>query len=98
MVFPLLTRGVLEQFGDVRTLCQILFVLLLRDDVKSQGWLLGKKLISGLKDFKPSFLDREKEFEDFIIGVDENGKEILHTCNPEKLADYFGKNPSAPHF
>jgi len=66
--------------------------------IKSQGWLMGKKLIAGLKDFKPKLFDRDEEYEDFIIGVDENGKEILHTCNPEKLSNYFGKNPGAPHF
>jgi len=68
-----------------------------RDDIKSQGWLMGKKLISGLKNFGPKILDKE-EYEDFIIGVDEDGKEILNTCNPEELANYFGKNPGAPHF
>jgi len=69
------------------------------DDTKSQGWLMGKKLIAGLKDFKPDIFGRsEEKYEDFIIGIDENGKEILHTCEGDKLANFFGKNPGAPQF
>jgi len=34
----------------------------------------------------------------FIIGVDEEGKEVQHTSNPDKLSNYFGANPSAPHY
>jgi len=30
-----------------------------RGDTSSQGWLLGKKLIAGLKDYKPSILGKE---------------------------------------
>ena len=67
-------------------------------DKNSYGWLMGKKLILGLKDFKPKLFSREEEYENFIIDVDEDGKEILHTCDPEKLSNYFGKNPGSPHF
>lgn len=66
---------------------------------KSQGWLLGKKLIPGLKDFKPKLFGREeRKFVDFVIGIDENGKEILHTCDEDKLANFFGKNKGSPYF
>lgn len=70
------------------------------DTKKSQGLLLGKKLIHGLKDFKPDIFGRteEKEYEEFIIGIDEEGKEIRHTCEEKKLANFFGKNPDAPQF
>lgn len=34
----------------------------------------------------------------FIIGEDEMGQPIMHTCNPDELADYFGKNADAPHY
>jgi hypothetical protein len=37
-------------------------------------------------------------FPEFIIGVDEDGDELRHTCNPDALADYFGGNPDAPHY
>jgi len=60
-------------------------------DKKSQGWLLGKKLIAGLKDFKPTIWEAkaDEKFEEFIIGVDENGKEITCTCNTD-----YQDNPS----
>ena len=37
-------------------------------------------------------------FPEFIIGVDAMGNEIRFTCNPDKLANYFGANPKAPHY
>lgn len=65
---------------------------------KSQGWLLGKKLILGLKDFKPKLFDREeKRFVDFVIGIDEDGKDITYTCDEDKLANFFGKNQGSPY-
>jgi len=39
--------------------------------------------------------DRDVEF---IIGVDEDGKPITYTSNPNRLANYFGANPDAPHY
>lgn len=69
------------------------------DTMKSQGFLMGKKLIFGLKDFKPKLFSRdEKKFVDFIIGVDDDGNEITHTSNDDKLANFFGKNQGAPYF
>lgn len=66
---------------------------------ESQGWLLGKKLIPGLKDFKPALFGREeKRFVDFVIGIDEDGKEITYTCDEDKLANFFGKNQGSPYF
>ena len=37
---------------------------------------------------------REKHLE-FIIGVNDNGEEISHTCDPAKI-DRYGSNPGAP--
>lgn len=54
------------------------------DKKRSRGWLMGKKLIAGQKDFKQR---PEEEYENFIIGVDEDGKEVLHTCNPKELSE-----------
>ena len=34
----------------------------------------------------------------FIIGVDEEGVETIHTSDPTKLADFFGANPEAPNY
>lgn len=42
--------------------------------------------------------EREEEYIDFIIGLDENGDKKTFTCNPDMLANYFGKNPNAPHY
>lgn len=42
--------------------------------------------------------ERRKNYMDFIVGVDENGNEITFTCNPDKLGNYFGSNPDAPHY
>jgi hypothetical protein len=42
--------------------------------------------------------EEEREYESFIIGVDELGREITHTSDPDKLANYFGKNPDSPHY
>ncbi len=66
--------------------------------IKSQGWINGKKIIPGLKDFKPILFKENERYEEFIINVDAEGKEILHTCNPDELSNYFGRNPGSPHF
>ncbi len=44
------------------------------------------------------FNEADKRYEEFIIGVDEDGNETAFTCNPDKLDNYFGKNPEAPHY
>lgn len=58
----------------------------------------AKKIVNGcnIKDCDVSPFLKEKEYEEFIIGLDEEDNNVLHTCNPEKLNDYYGKNPSAP--
>jgi hypothetical protein len=69
------------------------------DGRKSIGYLMGKKLITAKKDFVPQlFGDADKKYVDFIIGVDEDGSEVLHTCDENHLANYFGKNPGSPLF
>ena len=61
------------------------------EDKKSQGWLLGKKLIVGSKDFNPDIWESKSDdkFEEFIIDVDEDGKEITYSCNTD-----YQDNPS----
>ena len=47
----------------------------------------------------PPFDTRTPEtYHDFIIAEDDDGDPIRHTCDPEHLANYFGKNPDAPHY
>lgn len=40
----------------------------------------------------------EANFPLFQIGEDELGRPIMHTCNPDELANYYGKNPDAPNY
>jgi hypothetical protein len=43
--------------------------------------------------------DQEKEqYPEFIIGENEYGAPVRYTCDPDKLANYFGKNADAPHY
>jgi hypothetical protein len=66
---------------------------------KSHGRLLGKKLVSGDPSFKPDIFGRQKkQYIDFIIGADDDGKEILFTCNEAELANNFGANEGAPNY
>lgn len=39
-----------------------------------------------------------EQYADFIIGMDDNGDDIVHTCNPDKLSNFFGANPEAPNY
>lgn len=43
-------------------------------------------------------LTKSEEFEEFIIGHDNEDEEVLFTCDEGKLANYFGANPHAPYF
>ena len=60
--------------------------------------LEGKRLIEPLPKSKsdfPGFAEEpKKKHVKFIVGIDENGEEIRHTCNPTKLNRY-GNNPDA---
>ena len=62
--------------------------------------LIGKTLIRCSKRSSVApYSGRKKEnYCDFIIGDDGRGNHITHTCDPDKLANYFGKNPDAPHY
>lgn len=64
--------------------------------------LEGKKIVSPIEKEKcgiwPFEVDDVETYEDFIIATDNNERPVLHTCDPEQLANYFGKNPDAPHY
>ncbi len=60
---------------------------------RSFARLLGKKLIGG------STVENTVEvFEEFIIGTDSDGGPVSYTCDPGRLANYFGANHGAPHY
>jgi len=40
----------------------------------------------------------DEEYPEFIIGEDEHGRAVKFTCEEDELANYFGKNPNAPHY
>lgn len=65
---------------------------------KTFARLQGKKVIRGNPKRRRTPWTTERRYEEFIIGLDEDGNDVLYTCDEEKLANYFGKNPSAPHF
>lgn len=72
------------------------------DNKKSFSRIIGKKLIKGYPLEKcgiwPFTENEVEEFDEFIVEQDEYGDDITYTSNPDKLADYFGKNPSAPYY
>jgi len=64
--------------------------------------IVGKKLIGplALKEcgIWPYESTQIRQYAEFIIDVEPNGKQVTNTCDDEALANYFGKNPSEPHF
>lgn len=62
--------------------------------------LMGKKVImpSPIEECGYWPYEKEEKYEDYIIGIDDNGKEIFSTCDPDKLNNYFDSNPSAPMY
>lgn len=72
-----------------------------KEDTKTFSRLLGKKLIPGFSKSKSGmwpYDDRKEQFEDFIIGFNEDGDPKNYTSDPNKLGNYFGANPNAPHY
>ncbi len=67
-------------------------------DYKSFSRLLGKRLYGPLPKSKSGFDESKKEYEEFVIGIDEDGNEVKFTSDPDMLADYFGANPDAPNY
>lgn len=72
------------------------------EDFLTFSRLFGKKLIAPFPKSKTNFWPynekRHEKYQKFIIGVDGNGDNITFTCDPDKLSNYFGKNPNAPQY
>ncbi|NOT06312.1 MAG: hypothetical protein HOP27_17100 [Anaerolineales bacterium] len=65
---------------------------------KAFSRMLGKKIITGMRKEDTGIYPFEEErlYQEFIFGQDANGRDAYFTCNPDKLANFFGKNPDAP--
>lgn len=68
-----------------------IYRIIVKDDIdlfsemKSLGYLLGKKAIRPNPDYKPDMYNErdEREYEEFIIGTDEDGRDLHLSCNPD---------------
>jgi hypothetical protein len=71
-----------------------------RAGIKTFSKLIGKKLIRPLplKSCGIWPYEDEKVFEKFIIGADEDGRDVEHSCDPDALANFFGANEGAPFY
>jgi hypothetical protein len=67
---------------------------------KAFSRLMGKAVIECQdRSVAAALKKRQKEkYCSFIIGMDEAGLPVIHSCDPGTLANYFGKNPDAPHY
>lgn len=69
---------------------------------KSFSRLFGKRFVPPLPKEKSGFWGFEdktpKKYVEFIIGIDADGNEIIHTSEEAKLNNYFGANPGEPNY
>ena len=86
----LITYGL--HWGDLRT----------SPNWKGFSRLLGKRLMAPFPKEKSGFWGfaeaQPDPCADFVVGVDDNGEEILNTSDENQLADNFGGNPGAFHY
>lgn len=62
------------------------------------GTITGKKYILPSPMPTEDRTHQSENYQEFIIGTEAHGNSIKHTCNPDKLANYFGTNPGSPHY
>jgi hypothetical protein len=68
-----------------------------KTEFETAGSVVGKKYIMP-EQMPEDTSERSRVYQSFIIGVDASAKPIFHSCDPEKLSNYFGKNAGAPHY
>ncbi|HUZ91295.1 MAG TPA: hypothetical protein VMU78_05265 [Methylocella sp.] len=63
--------------------------------------LIGKRVIApppisecGVWPFE---LPRD-QYVEYVIGTSDDGQDVLHSCDPGQLANYFGANEGSPHY
>ena len=71
--------------------------IVFKDEFETSGSIVGKKYVLP-GPFPAEKNEPPENYQDFIIDTDATGKPVRHTCDPEKLANNFGKNPDAPHY
>jgi hypothetical protein len=71
-------------------------------DRKAFSRLIGKKIVFAPPIAEcgvwPYDAEQKAKHVGFIIGVDECGSPVIHSCDPDGLANYFGANEHAPHY
>jgi hypothetical protein len=64
--------------------------------------LLGRRLIGPLpkseSGMRPYSDGHPEHYPEFVIGTDSDGTPQRFSCEPDRLANYFGANPDAPHY
>jgi hypothetical protein len=63
--------------------------------------LYAKLILRGCALEKCGYLPYDKEnreYEEFVLGLDKDGNERTFTSNPGHLSSYLGGNPGAPHY
>lgn len=65
-----------------------------------QSILMGKKIIKPRPVEECGYwpFEKKRTYRSYIIGIDEYGEARRYTSNPDELANYFGANPTAPHY
>lgn len=59
----------------------------------------GKRIIQALPPEQSGiwpFDDKPEEYPDYIIGIDENDRQLRYSCNPDLLSNGFSKSPNPP--
>ena len=66
----------------------------------SYSIIRGKKILLGMdiEDCGYPPFNKDKVYEEFIIGIDEEGKEVRFTSNPAKVSNVFGTNDGATYY
>ncbi|QAY67309.1 hypothetical protein [Paenibacillus protaetiae] len=87
--------------GDIRYHFHINECFWMSDkSLKTFSRIIGKKLIAGMSKESSGIwpYEAKRQYQNFIIEIDENGTDVSYNCNPDYLANYFGGNPDAPHY
>lgn len=93
-------NGVSKLFDEYQDNNLIYRIIVDEYDSECYSSLMGKRII-----YPPPVEEcgywpytRERHYENFIVGIDEYGKPIKFTCNPNMLSSYFQKQPAGPSY